>query len=114
MDNFYITASGEKLDIWTSYMTDVMKGRFMYNFYYIPSVEATEMFITDPLPELYCNDNMLSSLVIPDGIEKVYCDKNQIKQLNIPLSVDKIECDLMDGIEEQYRKGLVMEIYQKR
>ncbi len=55
-----------------------------------------------------------TELTIPDGIMWVYCYDNDIQMLNIPSSVIEIACDLMNGIEEQYNKKMMMDIYQKR
>ncbi len=60
-----------------------------------------------------CGHNNLYSLELPNGIREVFCFRNNITSLIIPQSVEYIGCDIMNGIEEQNRKGLIMRIHQK-
>ncbi len=59
------------------------------------------------------NKNIVE-IVIPDGNFIFLCHRNKIKSLVIPPSFKVFICDLMDGIEVQYRRGLSLQIHQKR
>ncbi len=86
----------------------------VYGYYYVVCRELTELIIKEPAGQLYCHNNLLSSLIIPEGFHHISCQRNNIKSLTIPLSVESFYCDLMDGIEEQEKKGIKIIIIQKR
>ncbi len=102
------------------YRTD--KGKFPlihydaseYWFYCVVGEEMTEININKTVSALFCQHNLLSSLDLPEGFDWVVCHSNNIKQLTIPNSLKTLACDLMDGIEEQYREGMEIRIFQKR
>ncbi len=56
--------------------------------------------------EVDLSGERIVELILPDEAEFVMCHYNRLKSLKIPDSVLFMECDLMNGIEEQDRKGL--------
>jgi hypothetical protein len=61
-----------------------------------------------------CRYENAVKLFLSDGIHIVNCQGNKLSVLHLPESVENIVCDLMDGIEEQDKKGMKMRIIQKR
>ena len=54
----------------------------------------------------------ITHMIIPEWAHYIECDHNHITTLYLPESVIDITCDLMNGIEEQDRWGLNMNIFQ--
>ncbi len=104
-----------------SYIKDEQKGN-LYSCcffggsegYYVSYSRITELTIIEPSLNLYCNNNLISFLVLKEGFTRVCCFHNNISSLIIPSTVRSITCDLMNGIEEQYNQGMYMQIFQKR
>ena len=86
------------------------------NRYYcvISGVGVLCIFLPDGINGVYCTHNFLTELILPESADNIYCDHNNIKNLNLPPKVKTLFCDLMDGIEEQYKKGMSMTFVQKR
>ncbi len=95
----YITESGKKINMSLSDSVACCK--------------VTKLFISEGEKNVFCWNNLLSDLTIPEGVLNISCERNNITSLNLPSSVKFLECDLMDGIEQQYKKKMIMTIYQK-
>ena len=96
LQGHYITKEGKRVNFRTVYYIDTIFGR-MHN------QEAQTLCLSD---------KNIIKLVLPDDIKQVFCRRNFITELVIPQSVNYILCDMMDGIEEQYRKDLYLDIWQ--
>ena len=84
------------------------------NIYFVVlNKNATYISVPERVNVLICTNNNLTEIKIPYNVHCVYCKNNNIKNIVISSKIKFIECDLMDGIEEQNRKGLFMNIYQK-
>jgi hypothetical protein len=59
-------------------------------------------------------DKNLVALSLPEGVKIVFCENNKLIKLILPQSVEHIRCDMMNGIEQQDRKGLRINIDQKK
>ncbi len=98
--SYYITESGEKFDI-------------PLDEYDLSGYRITSIFISDDKDCIWCDNNLLTELIIPEGVTNIACEKNKITSLNLPFSVEVIWCDMMDKLEEQYKKNIDIYIYQK-
>ncbi len=56
--------------------------------------------------------NKVTHIDLPDGVWRVYCQHNPLASLNIPNSLTELYCNLIDGVEEQDKVGLEMNIFQ--
>ena len=82
-------------------------------YYITESGERVEFSLNDRIGNVFLNKNIID-IFIPDSGFIFCCHFNKITSLIIPPSLKMFHCDLMDGIEEQYRRGLDLQIYQKR
>ncbi len=103
MTEGYYILNGERFDV-----------RSIYDYNGITGSGITKLVVQQGTIRIVCYKNQLTELIIPEGAKRVECERNKITQLSIPESVSRLDCDLMDGIEEQYRERMIMEIYQKR
>ena len=84
------------------------------NYYYVYShSDITELTIPEGIIEVRCWNKCLSKITLPQGVEYISCIDNKLTELHLPQEVKRVYCSLMNGIEEQYKGGMYMNIYQK-
>ncbi len=95
--SYYIAESGERV------LIQVIPCEWLYFGVYSNVVLNT----------VDCSYKNAVKLFLSDGIHIVNCKRNKLTTLHLPDSVENIVCDMMNGIEEQYKKGMKMRILQK-
>ena len=70
--------------------------------------------LPEGLTTAQCENNNISELKLPQSIQYISCEDNMITELLLPENVNWVHCDLMDNIEEQYKEGMDMWLYQKK
>ncbi len=61
---------------------------------------------------VWLDDSQLTSLILHKGVTWVSCERNQLTSLILYKGVRTVWCDMMDGIEQQYKKDMTMQISQ--
>ena len=64
------------------------------------------------LIEVYCNDNLLTELVLHEGLKELICYVNNIKKLNLPNSLTGVWCDkTVKGLEPFIDTDITIKLY---
>ncbi len=99
---YYITESGERFEIKPD------------SYIVINRIDLIEVVIPLGCNRVDCNLNKnLRKLIIPHDVKIMQFVDTNIQSFNIPSSAQSIQCDLFNGIEQQYKENLNLQIYQK-
>ena len=99
---YYITESGKRIEITPD------------SYIYLTKKYLIEAVIPLGCNRVDCNFNKkLRTLNVPNDVEIIQFVDTNIQSFNFPSSAVSIQCDLSNGIEQQYKKNLDLQIYQK-